>query len=67
MKSEMEKLEHMSNVLLMMLATERHEREVHTDRVQAMGDKFGATHNELERITGMLHQVPPCLRALVVL
>ena len=45
------------NVLLMMLATERHEREMHAETVRNMGNKFGATSNEMEKITQMLHQV----------
>ena len=41
----------------MMLATERHEREMHAETVNKMGNKFGATHVEMEKITQMLHQV----------
>ena len=41
----------------MMLATERQEREVHTDRVRDMASTFGSTHHEMEKITHMLHEV----------
>ena len=50
-------MEHMSNVLLMMLAAERQERHGMLSNVQHMGEQFGATGQEMERIIGKLSEV----------